>query len=376
METYLVILSPLSSNEPPVVKEEDLQAIADLAKSHGLFCFIYWRLSEWNKEQNVGSCVTDFLARHKLLYMANAARSIQAEIAETGILAKLRDKKIPVVEFRGNGLAKKLYGTPNCRSSVDVDLLIRQEDVSQIDSLLNGIGYTTESERPLAYDLGRIHHATYYQKEKDIPIEVHWNFGVPYFFNVSSKQIWDGILETEKFHFELSPEMLVVMLLIHHHSHSFLESRILVDLLWSLNKYNDTVDWNEFVKQLKKIGLIKTTRIVLDQLVDLWGDQVREMKGFEVLDQAITESGIKVPRFLRTYFVMEIKRTEPHNLYKDKFLARLILDKWSTIIGSYFKTLFPPPEAIKALYEDERMWMLPINYMRFIWWRVGEWVKR
>jgi hypothetical protein len=176
-------------------------------------------------------------------------------------------------------------------------------------------------------------------------------------------------------HFDLSPEMLVVMLLIHHHSHSFHELRILVDIYWALHKYNDPIDWPAFAKRLEKIGLIKTTRIALNQLINLWGEKAIEMEAVQELDQAITESGIKVPQFLRTYFRMEIERPESYNLYKDKFFARLILDRWPTIIGSYFKTLFPPSEAIKALYEDERMWMLPINYLRFVWWRVGDWVK-
>jgi len=40
---------------------------------------------------------------------------------------------------------------------------------------------------------------------------------------------------------------------------------------------------------------------------------------------------------------------------------------------SYFKTLFPVPEAIKELYGDRRNFTLPLNYLRFIKWRVREW---
>ncbi len=82
-----------------------------------------------------------------------------------------------------------------------------------------------------------------------------------------------------------------------------------------------------------------------------------------------------MPQFLHTYFKMDIGYTDIYSLYKDKFFDRLVLDRLSTIIGSHCKTLFPPPDSIKALYDDERIWMLPVNYVRFMKWRVGDWVK-
>ncbi|MFH2219766.1 MAG: hypothetical protein ABII68_08905, partial [Pseudomonadota bacterium] len=36
-------------------------------------------------------------------------------------------------------------------------------------------------------------------------------------------------------------------------------------------------------------------------------------------------------------------------------------------------TAFPFPQAIKALYNDNRDRTLPINYLRFIKWRLSEW---
>ena len=62
------------------------------------------------------------------------------------------------------------------------------------------------------------------------------------------------------------------------------------------------------------------------------------------------------------------------NFYKDKLIERLALDRLSTTVLSYFRTLFPVPEAIKELYKDRRNWYLPFNYLKFIKWRVKEWM--
>jgi hypothetical protein len=71
---------------------------------------------------------------------------------------------------------------------------------------------------------------------------------------------------------------------------------------------------------------------------------------------------------------MDINRNNLSTIYKDKLIARFALDRWSTIIFSFFKTLFPFPVAIKELYRDKRNWSLPFNYVRFIKWRVKEWM--
>ena len=53
-------------------------------------------------------------------------------------------------------------------------------------------------------------------------------------------------------------------------------------------------------------------------------------------------------------------------------MARLALDRWNAILHSFTKTFFPPPSAIRELYRDFRNWTLPINYIRFILWRISK----
>ncbi len=276
--------------------------------------------------------------------------------------------------IKGNQIAKEIYDDPNCRISSDIDILIRRDDAIAADSILIEAGYIGEADVPLIYCLSHIHHASYDHPGNRILIEIHWGFGVPYFFKLDSKEIWDEVIISESGDSRLSPAMLMFMLLIHHHSHSFRELKILVDIMWAMWKYEDVIDWHLFAQQIKKSGLIRTTLINLNQMRSLWEKDIDQMESVKALKQELAEAGHRVPAFLLSYFRMDIGSDSTSNMYKDKLVARLALDRLSTTVLSYFRTLFPVPEAIKELYKDRRNWSLPFNYLKFIKWRVKEWM--
>jgi hypothetical protein len=51
-------------------------------------------------------------------------------------------------------------------------------------------------------------------------------------------------------------------------------------------------------------------------------------------------------------------------------VSKLALDKKANVLYSFTKIFFPKPQEVEALYPTTRKWMLPVNYLRFIWWRV------
>lgn len=156
-----------------------------------------------------------------------------------------------------------------------------------------GNDYIAEEDIPLVYCLSRIHHTTYRHPGNNLLVEMHWGFGVPYFFKLDSEEIWNGGVTSESGKAGLSPEMIMIMLLIHHHSHSFRELKILVDILWGLHKYDNEIDWYEFAKRLRKIGLLKSTQIILNQIQSLWKETAEEMKSVQILKQEIALMGYK-----------------------------------------------------------------------------------
>lgn len=371
---FLRLIHPFSIKESLKVQKNDLQEIKALSLNHNLFPLIYTQLQKYRNLISPEQVISDFLEESKGLYLKSAVLSMQQEAVENEIIALLRNRGISSVVIKGNQIAKEIYDDPNCRISSDIDILIRREDAVAVDSILPEAGYIGEADVPLVYCLSRIHHASYDHPRNHMLIEIHWGFGVPYFFKLDSEEIWYEVIISESGDSRLSPEMLMFMLLIHHHSHSFRELKILVDIMWVMWKYEDVIDWHLFALKIKKAGLVRTTIITLNQMRSLWGKDIDQMESVRVLEQELAATGHKVPAFLLSYFRMDIGSDKEPNLYKDKLIARFALDNWSTIILSYFKTLFPVPEAIKELYSDKRNWSLPFNYVRFIKWRVKEWI--
>lgn len=372
---FLQLVFPSPIKEPLEVQKTTLQEMKALCLHHNLFPLVYTRVEKYGRLFSPEKAVNDFLEESKGLYLKGVALSAQQESVENEIVNLLTQRQIPSVVIKGNRLANEIYDDPNCRTSSDIDILIRREEAVMADSILREHGYIAEADIPLIYCLARIHHAIYFHPHNSMLVEMHWGFGVPYFFRLDATEIWREVSIPDKGEAKLSPEMILCMLLIHHHAHSFRELKILVDIIWTMGKYGDVIDWHSFFRRIRKAGLIRTTHITLKQMRSVWGTAIDQVKAAGILEQEIGTAGSRIPSLLLSYFRMNIDKDRENNLYKDKLVARFALDHWSTILLSYFRTLFPMPEAIRELYRDRRAWSLPFNYLRFIRWRVKEWVK-
>jgi len=373
---FLKLIQPFPLKSLSTINKEELSEVKFQGLKNNLLMLIYTQLQKYQDENSKNGYIEKFLAEIRPLYFKSVTRSIKQEAIEKDIIFLLQKKDIPAIIIRGNEIAREIYGEPYSRNSTDVDILIKLSDALSVDSILTDNKYSRNDGLPLKFWFHRLHHAVYYHPETNDIIEVHWNFGIPSFFRLSSEEIWREVIVTDGDSLKLTPEMFIIMLLLHHHMHFFRELRILVDILWALHKYEDIIDWHTFALKLKKISLIKTTQITLNQIQSLWKETAEEMKSVQILQQEIERMGYKVPGFLLSYFQMDSNKKYHSEIYKDKLIARLTLDKWSTIMLSYFKTLFPVPEAVKEFYNSKSNWTLPYNYLRFIKWRVREWTGK
>lgn len=371
---FLKLLQPFPFDDSFAVNDGELRGLESLSLRHALFPLVYAQLVRYREAVLLSNAMGEFLRKSKDLYLKGIAISARQENAEEEILSLLGGNGIQSVVIKGNAIAKEIYNDRNCRISSDIDILIRKADATAVHGILTTAGYMAEENMPLGYCLSRIHHASYHHPRNNILIEIHWAFGVPYFFSLHSEEIWNEMITADSGQVKLSPEMILVMLLIHHHSHAFRELKILVDVLWALYKYDKIINWNLFADKLKAIGLLKSTRIALHQIKSLWNEAAHEMKCIDALQQEI-EVGSRVSKPLLSYFRMDLDDDASFNLYKDKLIARFALDRWTTIASSCFRTLFPVPEAIKELYNDRSNLALPLNYMKFIKWRLTDWIK-
>lgn len=370
---FLKLIQPGAFSAPFDIGEDELSEVIAEAKRHNLLSLIYSRVNRMKPVIPPGSALMKFLQNSRSLYMRGAACSMRQESVEQEIIRLLASRGIPALVIKGSSLARMIYEDENCRASVDIDILVKKKDIVAADAILGEMGYSAESEIPVQYCIHRLHHALYYHRNTDCHIEIHWNFAMPFLFNISSEEIWDETASTPDGLTALSPEMTLIMLLTHHHSHSFRELRILVDILWAFYKYDRVIDRGHLLRKLKEGGLVTTTFITLSQMKGLWNDLVSKIESIQFIVGKLDELDIRRSGFLFSYFTLKGDEDIPSSIYKDRFIARFALDRWSNIFLSISNTLFPVPDAIKGLYHDQRSRTLPLNYVKYLCWKIKDW---
>jgi hypothetical protein len=373
---FLQLICPIPFAGPVKITKNDLDEIREQGMRHNLFQLIYSQMQKYQMFIFPQDLLNDFLKESKGLYLKGITLSAKQEAEENEVASILRANGIQSLIIRGNSLAKELYNDLNCRASTDIDVLIRESDVLSADSVLKENRYDRNDRIPLRFWLHRLHHAIYYYPGTTDIIELHWNFGIPSFFKLSSEDIWDEVTITASKQLRLTPDMLIIMLLVHHHMHSFRELKILTDIVWSLHKYKNIIDWHAFALKIRQIGLMKITGITLKQIQMVWKEAVNDISSIRELQNQIQEMGHREPKALMSLFKLDFESQYSFQDYKDKLIARFALDSLSTIIFSFMKILLPFPQAVKDFYEDRRNWALPFNYLRFIRWRVKEWANK
>ena len=372
---FLKLIWPLPLHNPEFTGEDILEIHA-LSIRHGLFPLVYDRLRKLKKVSENPKEIENYLEAKESLYLRSVSRSAKQEVLGQRVLSTLEKNGIPGLVIRGNEIAREIYGDLNVRTSSDIDILIKMSDALQADSVLSNIGYQRTDSLPMGFWFHRLHHAIYTDPETGELIEMHWCFSIPSFFQLSSEEIWKGVLPEGDGQYRLSPEMNVIMLLVHHHMHAFRELKILVDILWALQKYENMIHWDRFVAKIEKIGLIKATQISLSQMHMLWKERCHELGPVLTLQHEIEAMRFKAPKALISYFAMDLNKHYSFQANRDKFMFRFALDRKKTVAFSFFKIMFPVAGALQELYKDKKNRTLPGSYLRFMAWRVREWMGK
>src|SRR6185503_8502263 len=98
----------------------------------------------------------------------------------TGELIKLLDsldaRGIPVIPLKGPTLAVRAYGDIGLRQFSDLDVLVRQSDVSRIQALLIENGFTPHQRLTSAQDaaLQRFDCSCNFISKHGVALDVHW----------------------------------------------------------------------------------------------------------------------------------------------------------------------------------------------------------
>lgn len=366
---FLRVLFPVQSSDSIQLNRKEFSNLERFAVEHNVKQLVYCQIQNHLKKFGDDEEKSEFLREHRRFFFSSAAYSVKYQVFQDNILALLQKNDIPAITLKGTAITRQVYHNPNARISCDIDILIKESDVERAHALFCQEKFRWEDSVPLPFLRLRLHHTTYFSPEntRNIPIEVHWNFSIPGFFNLTSEEIWEQTECDAKNEYSLKPDMALILLLMHHHRHAFKELRNLVDVLWAFYRFENDIDWKSFAWNIKKIGLLKTTFLTIRQIEALWPEESNNLKRLQEFKKEIHKQ--QSPSLLLSYLTHHIHIEKGEFNFKDKCIYRLALDHWFVLVLSFIKSIFPAPNVINELFGNQRKSHLFNNYLHFIKWR-------
>lgn len=240
-----------------IVKEAKDQAVAPL---------LYHSLSKMENGRDY--IPDDILRRLRNLYYRSLANNILLYHRLGRVLGFLREENIKVIVLKGAALAEQVYGNPALRPMSDVDLLVRKEDLPQVDKKLQLLGYSTQEnylDRLKTSDNSYLN-TIMMRNTSSPPLHIHWhlvNSTIPTFIyssKIEMERIWQEAIPARVADVQslvLAPHHLIIHLSEHalKPSHSLGKLIFLCDIHEAIRTYRDELNWGLLKEEVFRFNL-------------------------------------------------------------------------------------------------------------------------
>lgn len=235
----------------------DWRALLQEARDHGVFG-VLTGMFERGGIQLPQECA-ESVALHDAIATVwhDHQRSTLAELA--GVLGAAA---LPVVALKGPLLAQRLYPRPFDRQSVDLDLLVAEDDLDRALAALEATGWVRDSG-PLADYSRRHHHHLQLHRAGAPPLELHFRARVGFGTVYPSEGLvararlcgWPAGHPLRV----LSIEDEFLYLAVHAAGHGFSRLMWLYDLKL-LVRSDPTLDWSQVEARAREVGVLPVAR--------------------------------------------------------------------------------------------------------------------
>src|SRR6516164_4174723 len=111
-------------------------------------------------------------------YKSNAQKNLLLAGELLRLLGRFKENEMPIVAFKGPILAEAVYGDLSLREFCDLDLLIREQDLTKAEDILLACGYAAQfPDRDYRTAFLSYHGQYAFRREQsDLWIDLHWQF--------------------------------------------------------------------------------------------------------------------------------------------------------------------------------------------------------
>jgi Uncharacterised nucleotidyltransferase len=311
-----------------------------LARRHGVIPLLYSCL---NKTAADVVPATE-LQRQQKYFQENSARNVLLTAELCGLIERLSRNGIEAIPYKGPMLALFAYNDLSLRRFVDLDIMVRKEDVARSIDFLLAEGY--ELSKPLNASqrqvLQRTQHNLQFRRHKgQLIVELHWEVASHLFAStVQAEDLWKNLTITElngAAMKTLSPEDLIFSLLIHGSRHLWERLLWICDVGWIVSKHE--LNWQT---------LLERTRTTKTERMFLLGIYLSK-KLLNVSLPSVIEKRIEQDRELEKLARLVIKgifsgpENKPVSVYKMFEFNLKVRKAWSSRVR-YFRQVLDPTD--------------------------------
>ncbi|MCS6844604.1 MAG: nucleotidyltransferase family protein, partial [Caldilineales bacterium] len=330
-------------------------AVADLATREAVEPLLYATL------RGLPWAPAGLMAQWRQVYMGQGLRNALLLRELEAVMAALAEAAIPALVLKGPALVLRVYGNPALRPMVDLDLLLRREDVPAAQRRLERLGYRPALPEPadgltLAFENELL---LVRGDRTETALELHWSlFDSPYYqHRLPLAWFWETAAEAQVGHTPvriLGPEAELLYLCghlaLHHRGEGLLWQH---DLAALLAAGAHTLDWDGLLARAQQLELLLPLQTLLPILARRWAAPVPAAVLERLAGLRPTPQEARVFRQLTTH--------------QRPVLQRLAADlagipTWRGRLRYAWCNLFPSADYMRQRYAVRHGALLPLYY--------------
>jgi hypothetical protein len=279
----------------------DWEGLAKDAREHGVFTLLVRECERANAA--VPGTIRDDAARHHAI----AAVWHTHLVASLDVLGDVVSRAgLNVVALKGPLLAERLYPDGALRPSVDLDLLVAEDDLDRAVTTLETAGWHADSGPTATYSR-RHHHHLQLRREGQPPLELHFRARVDFATVMPAADLIRRSQPTPTAAGRglrcLAPADEFVYLAVHAAAHGFVRLMWLYDLKLLCRRYASEIDWRLVIERAREMQVLNAVaftcemlrgrlNVAIDALPDLRSRGVRHQLARQVQRRVVRHEGL------------------------------------------------------------------------------------
>jgi hypothetical protein len=293
----------------------DWDRVADRAFQHDIAPLMHRSLQRLSRTHPAPAA----FEKLKSAYLANAARNSLLFRELQLLLRELQERQKPVIVLKGAALVETVYRDRGLRPMSDVDLLIRKEDLIEVENIMFSLGYALNEKQRNRKEWYYAHYHHFEFRKRISPsfavcCEIHWCLEPPTRpFPIDMEGVWKRATVasiTTVPALVMCPEDLLVFLCLHTCKHRLIGGfRSFCDIAEVVRRYGQEMDWNQVIRRSSEWQINTFVYVPLTLATQLLGAEIpawimQTLASCEVDDRLLDAAAARVfeDRLSRTLF--------------------------------------------------------------------------